>query len=95
MCCFALIGPRSFELLVNMSAPAEPTAKLFDMLKELLMNYYKISHKITEHMDFRKQKQEPGEYIMNYVAELQKLNHHCGQDTDLDDNLRYMFVAGN
>ena len=35
----ALIRPSSFELLVNMSALAEPTAKSFDALKELLMNY--------------------------------------------------------
>ncbi|XP_036815479.1 uncharacterized protein LOC118943635 [Oncorhynchus mykiss] len=91
----SLIGPKTYSLLRDLTAPLKPSNKTFTEIVEILQNH--LSPKpllIAERFRFHKRDQNEGEGVSTYVAVLKKLSEHCQLGENLNDTLRDRFVCG-
>ena len=76
-------------------APAKPSTKTFAQLTEQLDKHlHPKPLVIAEIFRFQKRDQNPGEGVLQYIAELRKLAITCNFGNVLDDKLRNRFVCG-
>jgi len=88
------LGLPIFTLLSNLLAPAKPTDKSLLELIVILKVYFKPAPKgISERFRFMGRKQNQGETVSQFLAELRHLATHC-KFKDLDERLRDQFVFG-
>lgn len=90
-----LLGGKTYGLLRNLTAPAKPKEKTFDVIVKLLTDH--MTPKpivIAERFRFHKRNQKDGESINDYMAELRKLTEYCDFGLVLNDTLRDRLVCG-
>ena len=76
-------------------APAKPSTKTFALLTEQLDKHLNPKPLvIAERFRFHKRDQNPGEGVLQYIAELRKLAITCNFGNVLDDTLRDRSVCG-
>ncbi len=90
----AKVGPVAFEVLVNLTAPAEVDSKTYEELTALCEKHFRVIRtQEGERVTFRSCKQKPNQSITDYILELKKLSRYCGYP-DLKDALKETFLAG-
>lgn len=90
------LNARLYNLLKNLLAPENPAEKDFNTLKKVLKDHLSPKALIipSRHM-FINRKQNEGESISNYIAELRSLAIPCEYKEDmLNTMLRDVFVSG-
>ena len=74
----ASIGNAGYELLKKLSAPALPSTKSYDELKDIMSEFkHPTPSKVVCRYKFHMRTREPGESVSVYLAELRKLSTHC------------------
>lgn len=85
-------------MLWNSCAPGTPQSKTYDQLCEIMESYYSEQKiEIAERHTFYHRKQQPGESLREFLAELRKLSRHCNfscGEGHLNQSLRDSFVFG-
>ncbi|KAI5751278.1 hypothetical protein M8J77_006027 [Diaphorina citri] len=72
------LSPHMHEKLYNMCAPEEPITKDYDVLVEMLKDYFEPRPSVWSLQNrFICRTQEPNESIVEYATELKKLSQHC------------------
>ncbi|XP_008487291.2 uncharacterized protein K02A2.6-like isoform X1 [Diaphorina citri] len=72
------LSPHMHEKLYNMCAPEEPITKDYDVLVEMLKDYFEPRPSVWSLQNrFICRTQEPNESIFEYATELKKLSQHC------------------
>ena len=91
----ALVGPEAFEIIMNQTAPDDPSTKPYADLVKIAKDYYDVTkNALTERQEFRARQQTPGEGISDYILALKRLSRHCNYGDQLNENLRDTFVGG-
>lgn len=91
----SLIGPKTYGLLRDLTAPEKPSSKSFvDLVAILQAHLAPKPLVIAERFRFHKREQKEGESVNAYAAELRRLAEHCEFGTNLNDSLRDRFVCG-
>ena len=91
----ALVGPEAFEIIMNQTAPDDPSTKPYADLVKIAKDYYDVTkNALTEQQEFRARQQRPGEGISDYILALKRLSRHCNYGDQLNENLRDTFVGG-
>ena len=91
----SLIGPTTYQILRDLTAPDLPKDKTFDQLCTKLSTHFNPKPLvIAERFRFHKRDQKPDESINDYNVSLRKLSEHCKFGTNLNDTLRDRFVCG-
>jgi hypothetical protein len=95
------LGPKTFQLLISLTAPDSPTSNKFEVLTKLLKDHLDPNaSEISKQHKFLLQTQHEGESIANYVAESKKQMTYCNficaacQTTTNDSHLRSQFIRG-
>jgi hypothetical protein len=91
----SLIGGKTHGILRDLTAPARPSTKTFDVLVGLLKDH--LCPKpllIAKRFRFHKRDQNEGETVREYVAQLRKLSEYCKFGRVLMDSLRDRLVCG-
>ena len=90
-----VIGKTTFSLLRNLLAPELPKDKDYkDLVKALEGHYEPKPLVIAERFNFYQRRQQQGESIANFVADLRRLTTKCEFGDFLDQALRDRFVCG-
>ena len=91
----ALIGNSTFKLLANLVTPQTPGELAYKQICERLEKHFSPkSVKIAERFRFHNRRQQSGETMAEYLAELWKLAIHCEFGDFLEDALCDRFVCG-
>ncbi|XP_061724707.1 uncharacterized protein K02A2.6-like [Cydia pomonella] len=91
----AVMGNGAYELLVNLASPKKPSEVTYKEAVDLLRHHLQPTPSVlAERYRFRQRRQNNGENIATYVAELKKLARECKFDATLNENLRDQFVCG-
>ena len=91
----ALIGNSTFKLLANLVAPQTPGELAYKQVCERLEKHFSPKPvKIAERFRFHNCRQQSGETMAEYLAELRKLAIHCEFGDFLEDALCDRFVCG-
>lgn len=91
----AFMGEPAYELLVNLCSPKKPANMTLTEVVKVMQEHLQPNPSIlAERFKFRQRRQQAGESISDYVAELKKITRYCEFGTSLDDNLRDQFVCG-
>ena len=90
------IDSNSFKLLCSLCAPTKPEECSYTTLKEKLNKQYGVKKLVlAERHRFYNYKQQEGQKLSDYLAELRKLAATCDWSEDqLSENLRDKFVMG-
>ena len=90
------IDSNSFKLLCSLCAPTKPEECSYTTLKEKLNKQYGVKKLVlAERHRFYNYKQQEGQKLSDYLAELRKLVATCDWSEDqLSENLRDKFVMG-
>ena len=90
------IGSDSFKLLCNLCAPKKPEECTYETLKAKMDAQYGVKQLVlAERYRFYKCKQQEGQSLAIYLAELRKLAVTCDwTEEQLANNLRDKFVMG-
>ena len=90
------LGRKHFTLLANLVSPEEPDLKSFDELVETLSKHFQPEiSEISERYSFHCRRQEAGENITDFVANLKKLIVGCNYPAEFQATiLRDRFVCG-
>ena len=89
------IGPSTYSLLSDLTAPASPGSKTLQQIGDLLRGYYEPKRSvIAERFHFHKREQATGETIKDFDATLRRLATHCEFGATLEDTLRDRFICG-
>ena len=76
------MGPKTYAILKNLTAPILPADCEFKALKEYLVQHFKPQPVvIAERFQFHKRDQRPDETINDFVIELRKLARLCDLET--------------
>ena len=90
-----VIGQKAYSLLRNLVAPTKPHDKKYDELVEVMKNHLKPKPlTIAERFKFNRRKQQEGESIAQFLAELRKLAGTCNFGAKLEEQLRDRLVEG-
>ena len=89
----SVCGPTTYKLIRNILAPVKPTERTFTQLVEVVEQHRKPSV-IVQRYNFNTRKQQPGESISAYTAELCKIAEHCSFGNTLKVMLRDRIVCG-
>ena len=74
----AMIGDRTFKLLVNLVATKKPGEVEYTAIHQVLQDHFKTrSIKIAERFRFYKRLQQPSETVTTYLTELRRLASTC------------------
>ncbi|XP_074661816.1 uncharacterized protein LOC141914496 [Tubulanus polymorphus] len=92
----SMIGPETFELLVNLTMPKAPSDEKYEDLTALLEAHHKPpSTTMGERYKFNMRRQSSTETLSEYSVALKKLALSCEFGVSLEDQLRRnRFVAG-
>ncbi|XP_048005852.1 uncharacterized protein LOC125241419 [Leguminivora glycinivorella] len=91
----AAMGDEAYELLENLASPKKPADLTLDKIKELMSHHLQPKPSVlAERYRFRQRRQNGGEKVSTYVAELKRLSKHCDFGSELNGNLRDQFVCG-
>ncbi|XP_049886964.1 uncharacterized protein LOC126381524 [Pectinophora gossypiella] len=91
----ASMGDEAYELLENLSSPTKPADLTFEKVDELMRQHLQPTPSaLAERYRYRQRRQNAGENIAVYVAELKRLSKHCKFEANLCENLRDQFVCG-
>lgn len=91
----ACIGPKTYGVLQNLLAPDIPATKDFATLSGTLKSHYDPKPSIiVQRCNFHKRRQQPGESVSHFMAELRRLAIFCDYADHLNDALRDQFVSG-
>ena len=91
----ALMGNSTFQLLANLVAPKKPGEFSYKQICELLEKHFSPKPvKIAERFRFHNRRQQSGETVADYLAELRKLSIHCEFGDFLEDALCDRLVCG-
>ncbi|XP_048479998.1 uncharacterized protein LOC125489168 [Plutella xylostella] len=91
----AVMGDEAYELLVNLASPKVPADITYEEAVKLLENHLQPAPSVlAERYRFRQRRQNAGENIAGYVAELKRLSRNCRFKDGLNENLRDQFVCG-
>jgi hypothetical protein len=89
----AKVGPKAFEVLVNLSSPANVAEKSYKELCDYCEKHYKVVRtQEGERVAFRNCKQKPGQGIADFILELKKLSRYCNY-TNVNEALKETFLA--
>lgn len=90
-----VMGAAGYELLVNLCTPDKPTTKTFKELADILGKHLQPRPStLAERFKFHHRKQNSGEKICDYVAELKKMSTTCEFGQWLNESLRDQLVCG-
>ena len=90
-----VIEKTMFSLLQNLLAPELPKDKAYaDLVKALKAHYEPKPLVIAERFNFYQRRQQQGESIVEFVADLRRLTTKCEFEDFLDQALRDRFVCG-
>ena len=74
----SVIGAKTYGLIRSLVAPEDPSSMKLEELFELLRNHFDPKpNVIVERFNFHRRKQETGESVADFVAELKRLARHC------------------
>ncbi|XP_061729159.1 uncharacterized protein LOC133534086 [Cydia pomonella] len=91
----AAMGDEAYELLENLASPTKPAELTLDKIKELMSHHLQPTPSVlAERYRFRQRRQNVGENVATYVAELKRLSKHCKFGSELNGNLRDQFICG-
>lgn len=91
----AIVGPQTFRLLTNLVAPTKPGELTYAEVTEKLTSHFKPKPiRMAERARFYKRKQQEGESMLDYLAELRKLASTCEFNAFLNEALVDKFVCG-
>ncbi|XP_061164466.1 uncharacterized protein K02A2.6-like [Saccostrea echinata] len=91
----SLVGPKTYALLRDLTAPELPKARTYKQLTKALKDHYSPKPLvIVERFRFHKRDQQEGESVREYIAALRKLSEFCEFKDVLNDTLRDRFVCG-
>lgn len=91
----AVMGDEAYELLANLASPKKPSELGYKDAVDLLRHHLQPAPSIlAERYRFRQRRQNSGENVATYVAELEKLARNCKFEATLNENLRDQFVCG-
>ena len=91
----SVIGATTYALLRNLVTPAAPKDKEYATLCKLLKDHCEPTPiVIAERYRFYSRKQNAGESIAEYIAELKRLSTHCEFEGFLEQALRDRLVCG-
>ncbi|XP_063635621.1 uncharacterized protein LOC134806343 [Cydia splendana] len=91
----AAMGDEAYELLENLASPTKPSDLTLIKIKELMSHHLQPTpSSLAERYRFRQRRQNVGENVSTYVAELKKLSKHCKFGSELNGNLRDQFICG-
>ncbi|XP_039303912.1 uncharacterized protein K02A2.6-like [Solenopsis invicta] len=89
------LGLSVVGTLMSLLSPAQPEDKTLDELITILKIHYKPPPKaLAERYRFMGRKQNQGESVAQFLAELRRLAANCKFDNDLNIRLRDQFVFG-
>ena len=82
-----VIGAKAYALLRNLVARTKPYEKRYEELVEVMQAHLKPKPlTIAERFKFNRRKQQEGETIAQFLAELRKLAETYNFEAKLDDN---------
>ena len=88
------VGPEAYKLIRSLCLPDKPASKSFDALVEILRSQLvPRTSAIVARFRFHSYRQQEGQTISAYIAELKRLSRHC-QFQQLDEHLRDRLVCG-
>ena len=91
----SLLGAKTYSLLRTLVAPSSPREQSFKDLAKLLKGHFEPKPLvIAERFAFHRRNQQPGETVMEYLAELRRLATHCEFNNYLNEALRNRLVCG-
>lgn len=91
----ATMGDEAYELLENLASPTKPAELTFDKVDELMRQHVQPAPSaLAERYRFRQRRQNIGENVSTYVAELKRLSKYCKFGTHLNEDLRDQFICG-
>lgn len=91
----ASMGESAYELLVNLTSPKKPSESTYSEVVKVMRGHLQPKPSVlAERYRFRQRRQNGGESISAYVAELRKLSRFCDFGDKLDENLRDQFACG-
>lgn len=91
----SVCGGKTYKLIRNLVAPAKPTEKTFEELKQCVQQHLLPKPSvIVQRFKFNSRYRQPHESISAYVAELRRLSEFCEYGTTLDEMLRDRLVCG-
>ena len=91
----SVIGPATYKILRNLTAPQKPGEESFEDLVERLSKHYRPApSEIVERCKFHSRYRRPGEFVATFVAELRCLSEFCNLGTVLENMLRDRLVCG-
>lgn len=95
------LGPKTFQLLTNLSAPQQPNSLEYDAIVSVLKKHLQPAPNIiAQQYKFSQRMQREGESISDFVAELKALSIHCNfvchacEVNTVETHLRTQFVVG-
>ncbi|XP_056009319.1 uncharacterized protein K02A2.6-like [Ostrea edulis] len=91
----SLVGPKTYALLRDLTAPDLPKSKTYQELTKALKDHHSPKPLvIVERFRFHKRDQKEGGSVREYIAALRKLSELCEFKDVLYDTLRDKFVCG-
>ena len=90
-----LVGGQTYALLRDLLSPAKPADKTLKQLMDALRGHYEPKKVVmAERFLFHQRKQEAGETVAAFEAELRKLASRCEFGETLEEALRDRLVCG-
>ena len=90
-----VVGPTTYRLLKTLASPAAVTELTFDQLVERAKKHFNPKPSpIIKRFEFNTRRQEEGETVAVFVAELRKIAQYCEYGDALSDMLRDRVVCG-
>lgn len=90
-----MVGPSTYKLLSNLSAPAKPSQKSLATLNALLQKHFNPKpSEIVQRFKFNSRRRNKSESIATFVSELRALSEHCNFGDTLDTMIRNRLVCG-
>ncbi|KAJ8033420.1 hypothetical protein HOLleu_23655 [Holothuria leucospilota] len=89
------VGPKTYKLIKTLIAPEKPCAKSFTELVKLVKDHEcPRPSAIVQRFKFNNKKQQPGESVSAFVADLKRLAEFCEYGPALEEMLRDRIVCG-
>src|SRR5258705_2655353 len=90
----SLLGPKHYQLLRNLVAPAKPTEKTYQELIKVLSNHFSPPpSEIVERYKFNTTVRRPGQSISEFVSDLRAKAQYCNYAATLEMMLRDRLVC--
>ena len=89
------VGPSTYRLLKTLASPAQVTDLTFEQIVERAKKHFNPKPSpIVKRFEFNTRRQEEGESVAVFVAELRKIAQYCDYGDVLSDMLRDHVVCG-